>query len=149
MFDIGFSEILIVATLTLIIMGPKRLPETVKTITLWLGRIRNFINSAKVLGYNNFRILFNHILPLIVPPLIVTSAANFASAILIESGLSFLGIGAQPPIPSWGGMVKDHFRYLLLGKPYLTLLPGLTIMSLVLAFMTLGNSLRDALDIKN
>ena len=48
MFDIGFSEILIVATLTLIIMGPKRLPETVKTITLWLGRIRNFINSAKV-----------------------------------------------------------------------------------------------------
>ena len=110
---------------------------------------KNFINSAKVLGYNNFRILFNHILPLIVPPLIVTSAANFASAILIESGLSFLGIGAQPPIPSWGGMVKDHFRYLLLGKPYLTLLPGLTIMSLVLAFMTLGNSLRDALDIKN
>ncbi len=110
---------------------------------------KTFIQSAKVLGFSNFRILFYHILPLIVPPLIVTSAANFASAILIESGLSFLGIGAQPPIPSWGGMVKDHFKYLLLGKSYLTILPGLTIMSLVLAFMTLGNSLRDALDIKN
>ena len=110
---------------------------------------KTFILSAKVLGFSNFRILFYHILPLIVPPLIVTSAANFASAILIESGLSFLGIGAQPPIPSWGGMVKDHFKYLLLGKPYLTILPGLTIMSLVLAFMTLGNSLRDALDVKN
>ena len=110
---------------------------------------KTFILSAKVLGFSNFRILFYHILPLIVPPLIVTSAANFASAILIESGLSFLGIGAQPPIPSWGGMVKDHFKYLLLGKPYLTILPGLTIMSLVLAVMTLGNSLRNALDVKN
>jgi len=110
---------------------------------------KTFVHSAKVLGFSNFRILFYHILPLIVPPLIVTSAANFASAILIESGLSFLGIGAQPPIPSWGGMVKDHFKYLLLGKPYLTILPGLAIMSLVLAFMTLGNSLRDALDVKN
>lgn len=110
---------------------------------------RTFVQSAKVLGFSNFRILFYHILPLIVPPLIVISAANFASAILIESGLSFLGIGAQPPLPSWGGMVKDHFKYLLLGKPYLTILPGLTIMSLVLAFMTLGNSLRDALDVKN
>ena len=110
---------------------------------------RTFVQSAKVLGFTNFRILFYHILPLIVPPLIVISAANFASAILIESGLSFLGIGAQPPMPSWGGMVKDHFKYLLLGKPYLTILPGLTIMSLVLAFMTLGNSLRDALDVKN
>ena len=110
---------------------------------------KTFVQSAKVLGFSNFRILFYHILPLIVPQLIVVSAANFASAILIESGLSFLGIGAQPPTPSWGGMVKDHFKYLLLGKPYLTILPGLTIMSLVLAFMTLGNSLRDALDVKN
>ena len=110
---------------------------------------KTFVQSAKVLGFSNFRILFYHILPLIVPPLIVVSAANFASAILIESGLSFLGIGAQPPTPSWGGMVKDHFKYLILGKPYLTILPGLTIMSLVLAFMTLGNSLRDALDVKN
>ena len=77
------------------------------------------------------------------------STSNFASAILIESGLSFLGIGAQPPVPSWGGMIKDHFRYILLGKAYLAIIPGLAIMSLVLAFMILGNELRDALDVKN
>ena len=110
---------------------------------------QTFIQAAHTLGYGKIRIIWHHILPLVVPPLIVISAANFASAILIESGLSFLGIGAQPPVPSWGGMVKDHFRYLLLGKPYLTILPGLAIMSLVLAFMTLGNSLRDILDVKN
>jgi peptide/nickel transport system permease protein len=110
---------------------------------------KTFIQAAQTLGYGKTRIIWYHILPLLIPPLIVVSAANFASAILIESGLSFLGIGAQPPVPSWGGMVKDHFRYLLLGKPYLTFLPGLAIMSLVLAFMTLGNSLRDKLDVKH
>jgi len=110
---------------------------------------KTFIKAAQNLGYGKTRIIWYHILPLLIPALIVISAANFASAILIESGLSFLGIGVQPPEPSWGGMVKDHFRYLLLGKPYLTLLPGLAIMSLVLAFMTLGNSLRDILDVKH
>ena len=93
--------------------------------------------------------MLNHILPTLIGPLIVISAANFASAILIESGLSFLGIGVQPPIPSWGGMVKDHFRYLILGKEYLAILPGFAIMSLVLSFMILGNSLRDAFDVRN
>ena len=109
---------------------------------------KTFVQAARVLGYTNYRILLKHILPVVIPPLIVISAANFASAILIESGLSFLGIGAQPPVPSWGGMIKDHFRYILLGKPYLAVVPGLAIMSLVFAFMTLGNSLRDALDVK-
>jgi peptide/nickel transport system permease protein len=109
---------------------------------------KTYVQAARVLGYTNYRILLKHILPVVIPPLIVISAANFASAILIESGLSFLGIGAQPPVPSWGGMIKDHFRYILLGKPYLAVVPGLAIMSLVFAFMTLGNSLRDALDVK-
>ena len=109
---------------------------------------KTFVQAARVLGYTNYRILLKHILPVVIQPLIVISAANFASAILIESGLSFLGIGTQPPVPSWGGMIKDHFRYILLGKPYLAVVPGLAIMSLVFAFMTLGNSLRDALDVK-
>lgn len=110
---------------------------------------KTYVHAAQALGYSNQRVLINHVLPMVIAPIIVISAANFASAILIESGLSFLGIGAQPPTPSWGGMVKDHFRYLLLGKPYLAILPGLAIMSLVLAFMTLGNRLRDFLDVKN
>ena len=108
-----------------------------------------YIQAVKVLGFSDFRILGKHILPTVISSLIVISAANFASAILMESGLSFLGIGAQPPVPSWGGMVKDHFRYLLLGKAYLVLLPGAAIMLLVLSFMLLGNNLRDYLDVRN
>jgi len=84
----------------------------------------------------------------IMAPVIVISAANFAAAILIESGLSFLGIGAQPPMASWGAMIKDHYNYIILGKPYLAIIPGLCIMSLVMAFMLIGNALRDALDVK-
>jgi len=108
-----------------------------------------YIQAVTALGFSEMRILIKHVLPTVISSLIVISAANFASAILMESGLSFLGIGAQPPVPSWGGMVKDHFRYLLLGKPYLALLPGGAIMFLVLSFMLLGNSLRDRLDVRN
>lgn len=111
-------------------------------------REKEFVDAARVLGYNNLRILFKHILPNALSPVIVISAANFASAILIESGLSFLGIGAQPPIPSWGGMIRDHYAYVIMGKPFLALLPGAAIMLSVLAFMALGNALRDVLDVK-
>jgi len=108
-----------------------------------------YITAARALGYGNFRIIFRHILPNIMAPVIVISAANFASAILVESGLSFLGLGAQPPIPSWGGMIKDHYSYIILGKPYLAMVPGLAIMFVTLAFMMVGNALRDALDVKS
>lgn len=108
-----------------------------------------FVTAAKALGYTNSRIIFNHILPNSMAPVIVISAANFASAILVESGLSFLGLGAQPPVPSWGGMIKDHYNYIILGKPYLALAPGIAMLLLVLAFMMVGNALRDALDVKS
>jgi peptide/nickel transport system permease protein len=108
-----------------------------------------YVTAARALGYNDFRIITKHILPNIMAPVIVISAANFAAAILIESGLSFLGIGAQPPMASWGAMIKDHYNYIILGKPYLAIIPGLCIMSLVMAFMLIGNALRDALDVKN
>ncbi len=108
-----------------------------------------YVTAARTLGYSNFRIITKHILPNIMAPVIIISAANFAGAILIESGLSFLGIGAQPPMPSWGGIIKDHYAYIILGKPYLALIPGLAIMSLVTAFMLMGNALRDALDVKS
>lgn len=108
-----------------------------------------YVTAARALGYSNFRIISKHILPNLMAPIIVISAANFAAAILIESGLSFLGIGAQPPVASWGAMIKDHYNYIILGKPYLALIPGLCIMSLVMAFMLIGNALRDALDVKS
>ena len=107
-----------------------------------------YITAAKALGYNHIRIIIKHILPNSLAPVIVISAANFAGAILIESGLSFLGIGAQPPMASWGAMIKDHYSYIILGKAYLAVIPGLGIMSLVMAFMLIGNALRDALDVK-
>ena len=75
-------------------------------------------------------------------------AANFASAILIEAGLSFLGIGVQAPIPSWGSMIKNHYSYIILDKAYLAFAPGLTIMLLVLALMYVGNMLRSYLNVK-
>ena len=112
------------------------------------ARELQYVDAARALGYSNLRIIFKHILPNIMAPVIVISAANFAAAILIESGLSFLGIGAQPPTPSWGGMIKDHYSYIILGKAYLAIIPGLAIMSLVVAFMLIGNALRDALDVK-
>ena len=108
-----------------------------------------YVTAARALGFDDFRIITKHILPNIMAPVIVISAANFAGAILIESGLSFLGIGAQPPMASWGAMIKDHYNYIILGKPYLAIIPGLCIMSLVMAFMLIGNALRDALDVKN
>ena len=107
-----------------------------------------YVTAAKALGFGNFRIIVNHILPNIMAPVIVISAANFASAILVESGLSFLGLGAQPPIPTWGSIIKDHYNYIILGKPYLAMVPGVAIMLLTLAFMIVGNALRDALDQK-
>ena len=108
-----------------------------------------YVTAAKALGFSNWRIITQHILPNSLAPVIIISAANFAGAILIESGLSFLGIGAQPPMPSWGGIIKDHYAYIILGKPYLAIIPGLAIMSLVTAFMLMGNALRDVLDVKN
>lgn len=108
-----------------------------------------YVTAARALGFNNYRIITKHILPNIMAPVIVICAANFAAAILIESGLSFLGIGAQPPMASWGAMIKDHYNYIILGKPYLAIIPGLCIMFLVMAFMLIGNALRDALDVKN
>ena len=111
-------------------------------------REKEFIEAAKVLGYSDTRIVLKHIIPNIISPVIIISAANFASAILIEAGLSFLGIGVQPPMASWGGMVKDHYGFILAGKAYLAFIPGFAIMLMVLAFTMLGNGLRDAFDIR-
>ncbi len=111
-------------------------------------REKEYVEAGFALGYSNFRIMLRHILPNILSPVIVISAANFAAAILIEAGLSFLGIGVQPPIPSWGNMIKEYYSFIVLDSAYLAIIPGVAIVFLVLAFMTLGNSLRDALDVK-
>ena len=111
-------------------------------------RETTFVEAGRALGFRNARIISRHIIPNIINPIIVISAANFASAILLEAGLSFLGIGVQPPMPSWGSMIKENYAYIILNDAYLAILPGIAIMLLVLAFMLLGNALRDALDVK-
>ncbi|HNW91236.1 MAG TPA: ABC transporter permease [Bacteroidales bacterium] len=111
-------------------------------------REKEFVEAGVALGFTNSRIIFRHILPNVLAPVIVISAANFASAILIEAGLSFLGIGVQPPMPSWGTMIKEHYGYIILDSAYLAIVPGIAIMLTVLSFMLTGNGLRDAMDVK-
>ena len=111
-------------------------------------REMTYIEAGKALGFSNIRIISRHVIPNIINPIIVISAANFASAILLEAGLSFLGIGVQPPMPSWGSMIKENYAYIILNDAYLAILPGIAIMFLVLAFMLFGNALRDALDVR-
>ena len=109
-------------------------------------REKEFVEAGRALGYGNGRIIFRHVLPNVLGPVVVIAAGNFASAILTEAGLSFLGLGAQPPIPSWGEMTNAHHGYILMDKAYLAFIPGIAIMILVLAFMLVGNGLRDAMD---
>lgn len=109
---------------------------------------KEYVEATRALGYSTFRTLFRHVLPNIMGAVVVVAASNFASAILLEAGLSFLGIGVQPPMPSWGMMVKENYGYLLLDSAYLALLPGTCIMVVVLAFMLLASGLRDALDVR-
>ena len=109
-------------------------------------REKEYVEAARVLGMRPGRILFRHIIPNVLSPVIIISAANFATAILLEAGLSFLGIGVQPPVPTWGGMIKDHYGYIIVNQGYLAFIPGFAIMIMVLSFTLVGNGLRDALD---
>jgi len=108
-----------------------------------------YIEAARSLGFNNTRIITKHILPNIVGPILVLASSNFASAILLEAGLSFLGFGAQPPMPTWGSMIKEHYGYIVMDSAYLAVIPGLAIMLLVYAFNLVTVGLRDAFDIKS
>ncbi|MBN2698107.1 MAG: ABC transporter permease [Bacteroidales bacterium] len=113
------------------------------------AREADYIEAARAIGVRPMAIIFRHILPNIIAPVIIISAANFATAILMEAGLSFLGIGVQPPVPSWGAMIKDHYGFIIVNKGYMAFIPGFAIMMMVLAFTLVGNGLRDALDSKS
>jgi oligopeptide transport system permease protein len=112
------------------------------------ARELQYVEAARVLGFSHARIIARHILPNILGPILVIAASNFASAIVIEAGLSFLGVGVQPPQPSWGLMIKENYNFIITQNPMLALAPGFAIMLLVLAFNLLGNGLRDALNVR-
>jgi peptide/nickel transport system permease protein len=107
-----------------------------------------YVEAGRALGYSHARIIARHILPNILGPILVIAASNFASAIVIEAGLSFLGVGVQPPTPSWGLMIKENYNFIITQNPMLALAPGFAIMLLVLAFNLFGNGLRDALNVR-
>jgi peptide/nickel transport system permease protein len=105
----------------------------------------DYVTAGEVIGGSDLRIMLVHIFPNCLPPLIVLVTLNLGYAILIESALSFLGIGVRPPMAAWGAMVSYGYRYLL-SNPLLSFVPGLCIMLVVLAFNMVGDGLRDALD---
>ena len=139
----GFWQVFIAIGLTLWVNVARIVRGQVLAV-----REREYVEAARTLGYSHSRILFRHILPNVMGPVWVVAASNFASAIVIEAGLSFLGIGVQPPQPSWGLMIKENYNFIITHNPMLALAPGLAIMLLVLAFNLLGNALRDILDVK-
>lgn len=117
---------------------------------LMSAREQLYVEAARSLGLSNLRIIFRHILPNIGGPLIVIATANFAAAILLEAGLSFLGLSVQPPTPSWGIMIYEGYNSMgTTNSWHLILFPGLAISFMVLSFNLLGNGLRDAFDPKS
>ena len=139
----GFWQVFIAVGLTMWVNVARLVRGQVLAV-----RELEYVEAAKALGFSHNRIMFLHILPNILGPVMVIAASNFASAIVIEAGLSFLGVGVQPPQPSWGLMIKENYNFIITNNPMLALAPGIAIMLLVLAFNLLGNGLRDALNVK-
>jgi ABC-type dipeptide/oligopeptide/nickel transport system permease subunit len=139
----GFWQIFIAVGLTMWVSVARLVRGQVMAV-----KELEFVQAAKALGFTNFRIIAKHILPNILGPVLVIAASNFATAIIVEAGLSFLGIGVQPPQPSWGLMIKENYNFIITHNPMLALVPGFAIMLLVLAFNLLGNGLRDAVDVR-
>ena len=140
-FGKGYYQVLLATALSTWV----EVARVVRGQTLQLKQ-REYILAAKITGFSNARIMFKHILPNLKGSLTVLATTNFASAILLEAGLGFLGLGVAPPTPSWGMMVKENLGYLVLDNSYLALVPGIAIMILVMAFNLMSMGLRDALD---
>jgi peptide/nickel transport system permease protein len=108
---------------------------------------REFVASGRALGYSDARLMFAHILPNIVPEVLVVASLWMASAVRVEASLAFIGLGVKPPEATWGGMIRDGFENIL-DSPYLVIFPGLAILLLVFALNLMGDGLRDAIDPK-
>ncbi|UEG50676.1 ABC transporter permease [Ferruginibacter lapsinanis] len=139
----GFWQIFIAVGLTMWVNVARLVRGQVMAI-----KELEYVQAARALGFTDLRIIVKHLLPNILGPILVIGASNFATAIIVEAGLSFLGIGVQPPQPSWGLMIKENYNFIITHNPMLAIIPGLAIIVLVLAINLLGNGLRDAVDVK-
>lgn len=110
-------------------------------------KTREHVQAALVLGSGRRRIIFRHLIPLIMAPLIIEASFGVAGTVIAEAGLSFLGLGVQPPASSWGSMIRDGTRYMLV-TPHMVLFPGLALMLIVLSVNLLGDQLRDWMDVR-
>ncbi|MCP4042995.1 MAG: ABC transporter permease [Gammaproteobacteria bacterium] len=108
---------------------------------------RDHVQAAQALGSDTLRIIYRHLIPLLAAPLIVEATFGVAGVIISEAGLSFLGLGVQPPAASWGSMIRDGTRYMLVA-PHMVLIPGIVLMLVVLSVNLLGDRLRDYMDVK-
>lgn len=134
-----FNTIMAVA-----IVGIPGYARVVRSVVLSM-RERDFVDAARSIGVGNTRIMFVHILPNSLTPIIVQMTLGVGGAIIFAAALGFLGLGVQPPIPEWGAMISDGLPFLR-QSPYLVFYPGMAIMLTVLGFNLLGDGLRDALD---
>lgn len=139
----GFWQVFIAVGLTMWVSVARLVRGQVLAV-----RELEYVEATRALGFSHMRTIVRHIWPNIMGPVMVIAASNFASAIVIEAGLSFLGVGVQPPTPSWGLMIKENYNFIITQNPMLALAPGFAIMLLVLAFNLLGNGLRDALNVR-
>lgn len=139
----GFWQIFVAVGLTMWV-------EVARMVRGQLFSIREaeYVEAGKALGFSNFRIITKHILPNIGGPVLVVASSNFASAILLEAGLSFLGYGAQPPFPTWGSMIRENYGYIIIDAAFLAIIPGVAIMLVVYGFNLLSIGLSDAYDVK-
>ena len=138
-FGKGFEQVFLAIGLSMWV----EVARVVRGQTLALRHIE-WVEAGRVLGLSTPHIVLGHILPNLAGPIAVLASANFAAAILIEAGLSFMGVGAQIPMPSWGNLIRDHYGSILTGHAHLALLPGACIVGLVLAFNALSNALARA-----
>jgi peptide/nickel transport system permease protein len=132
--------------LVLILTGWVVYARTVRAQVLTIKH-RDFIHAARALGTGPLRTVTHHVLPNVLTPVIIIFSQQFGFMILMETALSFLGLGIQPPVPSWGGMINESRLYLPIA-PWAVLIPGIALMLTVLAVNLLGDGLRDALDPK-
>jgi len=156
---LAFPGILLAVALTSVLGPSLRNVVLALCVMGWVGyarivraqvlaiRERDFVQAARAIGAEDFRILWRHILPNVLAPLVVEATFGASGAILGEAGLSFLGLGTQPPSPSWGSMLNEGRQFLFVA-PHLTLAPGIAIMIVVLGLNFLGDGLRDRLDVK-
>jgi peptide/nickel transport system permease protein len=134
-------------TVIVLVLGLTQWPGTTRIVRgeVLSLREREYIQAARALGMGRGRIIFRHLIPNVLAPVIVTATLGIGNTIVLEAGLSFLGLGVQPPTPSWGNMVADG-RQNLIGAWWVATFPGLAIVATVLAFNLVGDGLRDALD---